>query len=109
MTMFKHAGILVRRAMIDAFCLELRERLSMKERHDKRKENRTMRKRIGIFVLTAAIAASCLGLAGQYSIPVVSNFITAAQAYVNRTVSPVRVQNTARADWSGCIPSIGGC
>ncbi len=68
-----------------------------------------MRKRIGIIVLTGIIGAACLGLAERYSIPVVSGFITAAQAYVDRTVSPVRIQNTARSDWSGCIPSIGGC
>jgi hypothetical protein len=72
-------------------------------------KGKTMRKRIGIVVLTAAIGASCLGFAEWYSIPVVSGFVTAAQAYVDRTVSPVRVQNTARSDWSGCIPSIGGC
>ena len=68
-----------------------------------------MRKRIGIVVLTAAIGASGLGLAEWYSIPVVSGLITAAQAYVDRAVSPVRVQNTAQSNWSGCIPSVGGC
>jgi hypothetical protein len=72
-------------------------------------KGKTMRKRIGIVILTTVIAASCLGLAERYSIPVLSGFITAAQAYVDRTVSPVRVQNTARSDWGGCIPALGGC
>jgi len=69
----------------------------------------TMRKRIGIVVLTAMAAAFCLELGALYTIPVLSSFVSTAAAYVNRSVSPVRVQNTARADWSGCIPSIGGC
>jgi hypothetical protein len=78
-------------------------------RHVGTTKGNTMRKRIGIMVLTAAIGASCLGLAERYSIPVVSSFVTAAQAYVDRAVSPVRVQNTAQSNWSGCIPAVGGC
>jgi hypothetical protein len=69
----------------------------------------TMRKRIGIVVLIAAIGALSLELGGRFSILDVPAFVSAAVAQVNRTMSPVRVQNTARADWSGCIPSVGGC
>jgi hypothetical protein len=78
-------------------------------KHTGTTKGKTMRKHIGIMVLTAAIGASCLGLAEWYSIPVVSGFVTAAQAYVDRTVSPVRVQNTAQSNWGGCIPAVGGC
>jgi hypothetical protein len=69
----------------------------------------TIRKRIGIVVLAAMLGAIGLELGGQFRIPVVSDFISTAVAQANRTVSPVRVQNTARADWSGCIPALGGC
>ena len=69
----------------------------------------TMRKRIGIVILIAAIGVLSFDFGGRFSILEVPAFISAAAAAVNRTVSPVRVQNTARADWSGCIPSIGGC
>ena len=69
----------------------------------------TMRKRIGMAVLIATVGAVALGLGERFAILDVPAFISTAAAYVNRAVSPVRVQNTARADWSGCIPSIGGC
>jgi len=69
----------------------------------------TTRKRIGVAMLIATVGALAVGLGGQFAAPGVSTIISAAMAYTNRTVSPVRVQNTARADWSGCIPSIGGC
>lgn len=70
----------------------------------------TTRKRIGIAVVAATIAALSLELGALVSIPGVPAFISSAAAYVNRTVSPVRIQNTARSDWSGCIPSLGaGC
>jgi hypothetical protein len=68
-----------------------------------------MRKRIGIVMLIAAVGTVGLGLGERFSIVDMSAFVSAAMAAVNRTVSPVRVQNTARADWSGCIPSVGGC
>ncbi len=68
-----------------------------------------MRKRIKIVVLAAMVGAVCIELSGQFSIPGVSDFVSTAEAYVNRTVSTVRVQNTARSDWGGCIPALGGC
>ena len=68
-----------------------------------------MRKRIGIAVLIATVGAVTLGLGGPFSLRDVPAFISTAAAYVNRTVSPVTVQNSARADWSGCIPALGGC
>jgi hypothetical protein len=69
----------------------------------------TMRKRIGIAILIAMVGAVTLGLGGRFSLRDVPALISTAAAYVNRTVSPVYVQNSARADWSGCIPSLGGC
>ena len=69
----------------------------------------TMRKRIGIVVMIAAVGALALGLGGRFSLRDVPAFISPAAAYVNRAVSPVQIQNSARADWSGCIPSLGGC
>jgi hypothetical protein len=69
----------------------------------------TMRKRIGVAMLIAAVGVVAVGLGGQFSISGISDIVSTAWAATNRTVSPVRVQNTARADWSGCIPSIGGC
>jgi hypothetical protein len=69
----------------------------------------TMRKRIGIVVLTATVGAFCLELGSVYTIPVLSSVVSTAVAYVNRTVSPVYVQNSARSDWTGCIPALGGC
>ncbi len=69
----------------------------------------TMRKRIGIAVMIVTVGAIALGLGERFAVLNVPAFISTAAAYVNRTMSPVRVQNTARADWSGCIPSIGGC
>jgi hypothetical protein len=72
-------------------------------------KGKTMRKRIGIVVLIATVAVLGLELGGRFSIPDMSAFISSAAAQMGRNVSPVRVQNTARADWSGCIPSVGGC
>jgi len=69
----------------------------------------TVRKRIGVAMMIATVGALAVGFGGQFSIPGVSALVSTAMAYTNSTVSPVRVQNTARADWSGCIPSIGGC
>jgi hypothetical protein len=68
-----------------------------------------MRKRIGIVILIATVGILGLGLGGRFYIPDTSAFISSAMAQMNRNMSPVRVQNSARADWSGCIPSLGGC
>lgn len=75
----------------------------------KQRKEMTMRKRIGIAVLIAMVGVACLQLSGRFSIPDVPAFISTAVAQMSRTISPVRVQNTARSDWSGCIPSVGGC
>ena len=77
--------------------------------HAGTRKGMAMRKRIGIVMLIAAVGTVGLGLGERFSIVDMSAFVSAAMAAVNRTVSPVRVQNTARADWSGCIPSVGGC
>jgi hypothetical protein len=77
--------------------------------HAGTRKGMTMRKRIGIIVLIAAVGALSIELGGRFSGVDVPAFVSAAVAQVNRTMSPVRVQNTARADWGGCIPSVGGC
>ena len=77
--------------------------------HEGTRKGMAMRKRFGIVVLIATVGALGLGLGERFAVMDVSSYISAAVAAVNRTVSPVRVQNTARADWSGCIPSVGGC
>ena len=69
----------------------------------------TMRKRIGVAMLIATVGVFAIGLGGQFSIPGISAIVSTALAFTNRNVSQVRVQNTARADWSGCIPAVGGC
>ena len=73
------------------------------------RKRQMMRKRIGIAVLIAAVAILGLELSGRFSVSDVPALISSAAAQMGRSMSPVRVQNTARADWSGCIPSIGGC
>ena len=60
-----------------------------------------MRKRIRVAALMAAtIAALSFGLSAGFSIRGMPAFVSSAAAYVDRTVSPVRVQNTARSNWA---------
>ena len=65
-----------------------------------------MRKRIGIVVAIAAVGALALGPGGRFAGLGVPAFISTAAPYVDRTMSPVRVQNTARMDF---YPAPGGC
>jgi hypothetical protein len=76
---------------------------------NERKRQMTRRKRIGIAIGFAMVGVLGIGLGGRFYIPDMSAFISSAAAQMNRSMSPVRVQNSARADWSGCIPSLGGC
>jgi len=76
---------------------------------NERKRQMTRRRLIGTAIVIALVGALGIGLGGRFYIPDVSAFISSAVAQMGRNMSPVRVQNTARADWSGCIPSIGGC
>ena len=69
----------------------------------------TMRKRIGIATLAVALGVSALALGGRFSGLPTPGFVSTAWAYVDRTMSPVRVQGIASPGWGGCIPSIGGC
>jgi hypothetical protein len=69
-------------------------------------KGKIMRKRIGIVVLIAAAGALVLGPGERFAGLDVPVFISSAAAYVNRNVSPVRVQNTARMDF---YPAPGGC
>jgi hypothetical protein len=76
---------------------------------NERKRQMTTRKRIGIAIVFAMVGVLGIGLGGRFYIPDMSAFISSAAAQMNRNMSPVRVQNSARADWSGCIPALGGC
>jgi hypothetical protein len=59
-------------------------------------------KRLGILVLTAALAIS-LEYSGRQLIPAMTGFISTAQAYVNRQMSPVDVTHVAQTGlWGGC-------
>ena len=76
---------------------------------NERKRQMTRRKRIGIAIVFAMVGVLGIGLGGRFYIPDMSAFISSAAAQMGRNMSPVRVQNSARADWSGCIPSLGPC
>lgn len=65
-----------------------------------------MRKRIGIVLAIAVVGALALGPGERFAGLDVPAFISTAAAYVNRTVSPVRVQNAARTEF---FPAPGGC
>ena len=60
-----------------------------------------MPKRIGVAALIAIIiAALSFGLSAGFSIAGIPAFASTAVAYGNRTISPVRVQNVARSEWT---------
>ena len=69
-----------------------------------------MPKRIGVAALIAiTIAALSFGLFAGFSIAGIPAFDSTAVAYGNRTISPVRVQNVARSEWtSGNTAGWGG-
>ena len=76
---------------------------------NERKRQMTRRRRIGIAIVFAMFCVLGIGLGGRFHIRDMPAFISSAVAQMSRNMSPVRVQNTARADWSGCIPAVGGC
>lgn len=76
---------------------------------NERKQQMTKRKRIRIAIVFATVGVLGIGLGGRFYIPDMSAFISSAAAQMNRSMSPVRVQNSARSDWSGCIPALGPC
>jgi hypothetical protein len=60
------------------------------------------RTRIGILVLTAALAIS-LEYGARQLIPAMPGFVSTANAWVNRQMSPVDVTHVAQQGlWGGC-------
>ncbi len=65
-----------------------------------------MFKRIGLALLAATIAAFCLELGGQLSVPGVHGVVATAEAVVGRPVTPVSVAGVARRSARRCAAGV---
>ena len=62
----------------------------------------TMRRRIGMLALAAMLGAASVTL-GRPLISALSGFVSTAQAYVDRPMAPIRVNQVAQTGlWGGC-------
>jgi hypothetical protein len=61
-----------------------------------------MCKNIGLVLLAAVIGATCLGLSEKIGVPGEYGFISAAEAIVNRSTTPVNVAGVARTTARQC-------
>jgi hypothetical protein len=66
----------------------------------------TMFKRIGLFVLTAIIAAFCLELGERFSLPNINGFVSTAEAVVGRPATPMSVAGVARRSARRCAAGV---
>ena len=66
----------------------------------------TKAKRLGIALLTAAIALCGLELGERLSIPAMHSFVSTAQAVVGRPLTPVSVAGVARRTSRRCAAGV---